>query len=159
MQKFKYLRTPNYQTFLLPNGKMVDVYAVKYDSKVDLDKGMFTPITSPNYKKTSLPTFNDLIRDEVVKVISCLNTYSINIDKNSLTDEELFDIQQEFKANGFNVSMEALKHNYLAWQSDYKSGYRGRGYHLFSPCGCNPLSFRVSTLHKKCRDWQITYWA
>ena len=33
----------------------------------------------------------------------------------------------------------------------------GNGYHLFSPCGCNPLSVRLSTLHDLCSDWQVTY--
>ena len=39
-----------------------------------------------------------------------------------------------------------------------KSGYRDEknGYHLFTPCGCNPLSFRVSSLEPEL-DWQITY--
>ena len=157
MEKFNYLRTPNYQTFVLPNGKMVDVYAVKYDSKIDLENGMFIPITNSNYKKSTLPTMNDLIRDKIVKVVSCVSTFDINVNKTDLTYKDFVDIQRQFKANGFNVSLSAIKHNYYAWLSDFKSGYRGNGYHLFSPCGCNPLSFRASTLHKKCKDWQITY--
>lgn len=159
MEKFKYLRTPNYQTFLLPNGKMLDVYAVKYDSKVDLKNGIFIPITSSNYKKSTLPTMNDLIRKNIVKVVSCVRFYNIMVTRNvySLTDEDFLHIQQEFRANGFKISIKALKHNYYAWMNDYKSGYRGNGYHLFSPCGCNTLSFRASTLHKKCKDWQTTY--
>ena len=68
-------------------------------------------------------------------------------------------IQKEFKENGFNVTLTAIKHNYECWLEDFKSGYRDErnNYHLFSPCGCNPLSFRATTLHKQCEDWQQTY--
>ena len=63
-----------------------------------------------------------------------------------------------FKSKGFNVTEKAIRHNYEAWKYDMKSGYRDEenGYHLFTPCGCNPLSFRLTTLHKPC-DWQTTY--
>lgn len=71
---------------------------------------------------------------------------------------DLVAIQKEFIDNGFNVTMEALRHNYEAWYYDLKSGYRDEenGYHLFSPCGCNPLSFSASELIEG-NDWQITY--
>ena len=41
---------------------------------------------------------------------------------------------------------------------DLKSGYRDEknGYHLFTPCGCNPLSLRATSLEKEL-DWQTTY--
>jgi hypothetical protein len=67
-------------------------------------------------------------------------------------------IRKEFIDNGFNITMEALRHNYEAWCCDLKSGYRDEenGYHLFSPCGCNPLSFRASELNYGC-TWQTTY--
>lgn len=68
-------------------------------------------------------------------------------------------IQKHFAKDGFNVSKEAIEHNFYAWQCDRKSGYRDEknGNFLFTPCGCNPLSFRVSSLHKACEDWQQTY--
>ena len=159
MKKFKYLRTPNYQTFLLPNGKMVDVYCVLYNSKVDLENGSYIPSTSENFNSSTLPTFNDLVRDNIVKVISCVESFSVDFDEDItyLTEEDFINTQNKFKDNGFNVSLTALKHNYEAWLNDFKSGYRGKNYHLFTPCGCNPLSFRVSTLHKKCKNWQTTY--
>lgn len=159
MRKFNYLRTANYQTFLLPNGKMVDVYKVLYSSKVDLEKGMYIPTTSENFETSTLPTFNDLVRDGVVKVISCIKHFDIDFDDNvnHLTEEDLLNVQKKFKENGYNVSLKAIKNNYKAWLCDFKSGYRGNGYHLFTPCGCNPLSFRATTLHRKCKDWQTTY--
>lgn len=76
-----------------------------------------------------------------------------------LTAVDFDSIMEEFAQEGFNVTWEALFHNYSAWLDDLKSGYRDEknGYHLFSPCGCNPLSFRVSELRDDCSDWQTTY--
>lgn len=69
---------------------------------------------------------------------------------------EIFNFFQE---KGVNVSMDAIIHNFYAWMSGFKSGYRDKenGYHLFSPCGCNPLSMRYTTLNKLYEDWQTTY--
>lgn len=66
--------------------------------------------------------------------------------------------QQAFKDNGFDVTLEAIFHNYEAWLRDEKSGYRdeANGYHLFSPCGCNPFRLSASELHDGLR-WQHTY--
>lgn len=159
MKKFKYLRTPNYQTFLLPNGKMVDVYDVLYSSKADLERDTYIPSTDDNYKKSQLPTFGDLVRLGLVEVISCVDSFEITFgaDVKILTAEDLRQVRDQFRAKGFDVSAKAILHNYHAWRSDFKSGYRGRGYHLFTPCGCNPLAFRATTLHKSCRRWQDTY--
>lgn len=66
-------------------------------------------------------------------------------------------ILARFADAGFNVTEEALMHNYEAWRDDYKSGYldKGNGYFLWSPCGCNPLMFRAERLNG--RDYQKTY--
>lgn len=65
---------------------------------------------------------------------------------------------EEFKTKGYNVTEEALLHNFSAWKSDYKSGYRDEenGYFLFSPCGCNPLRFHAEKL-KENAAYQRTY--
>lgn len=66
----------------------------------------------------------------------------------------------QFARNGFNVTEEAIEHNFDAWTMDFKSGYRDEenGYWLFTPCGDNPLSFTVERLNPdpSC-DWQKTY--
>lgn len=56
------------------------------------------------------------------------------------------------------VIEDAIKHNFNAYLMDMKSGFRDEinGYHLFTPCCHNPLSFRLTTLNKNC-DWQTTY--
>jgi hypothetical protein len=79
------------------------------------------------------------------------------------TREDLEDMVDDivlwFNEHGYAVSPEAVGHNLSAWWGDMKSGYRDEknGYHLFSPCGCNPLSVRLTTLDKLCEDWQTTY--
>ncbi len=67
------------------------------------------------------------------------------------------EIISEFKANGFAVTEQALKHNYDAWRSDYKSGYADpeNGYFLFSACGCNDLYFYAERYTGE--DYQHTY--
>lgn len=60
------------------------------------------------------------------------------------------------KKHGFNVEWEAIAHNLTAWEKDYKSGYRGKDYFLFTPCGCNKLRFDVMRLIDGL-DWQNTY--
>ena len=64
---------------------------------------------------------------------------------------------REFVENGFNVTEEAIVHNWDAWKDDYKSGYKDErnGYFLFTPCGCNALRFEACELTGE--DWQHTY--
>lgn len=161
MRKFKYLRTKNNRTFLLPNGRMVDVYSCRYDCKVDLNTYTFLLSTDEGYKESSLPTMNELVDKNLVKEVSCVVKYEINFPPSvhKLKKKDFESIMAEFRENGFNVTMKALIHNYQCWLGDLKSGFRDNQnkYHLFTPCGCNPLSFSASTLHWKCRDWQTTY--
>ena len=51
------------------------------------------------------------------------------------------DVIAEFAKHGYEISEEALEHNYKAWSWDCKSAYVENGVELFTPCGCNPLSF------------------
>lgn len=151
-----------YQAFLLPSGKMVDVYSCRYDAKVDLENGKYIPFSNDEeYQNSELPTFNELVKSGVVSVASCVDKYDIDFpwDVRELSEDDFESIMDEFKENKFNVTMEALLHNYECWKGDLKSGFRDEknGYHLFTPCGCNPLSFRATTLHILCDDWQITY--
>jgi hypothetical protein len=102
------------------------------------------------------------VKQGIIKEITCIEKqYDINFpsNKHSLTADDFDNVIAEFKANGFNVTKEALQHNYDAWKKDYKSGYCDdtNNYHLFTPCGCNPLSFRATSLHPQCGYWQYTY--
>lgn len=160
MKPIPILTEPTFRYFIFPNGQIADVYALRYDAKVDLEKMMFISIAEiEEYKNSALPTINDL--KDIIKEGTCIEREH-NIfppKKQSLSEQDFKDIQKEFAENGFNVTINALKHNYQAWLCDMKSGYRDEknNYHLFSPCGCNPLSFRASTLHYQCEDWQQTY--
>lgn len=169
MRAFQFLTEKEYITFELPNGKWVNLFPHKYSAKVDLTNEMYIlESDEEEYETSTLPTFNDLVSEGIVKVVSCIERkYDINnIPLNSssrdfveLDTKTIKKILKEFKDNGFNVTQRALIHNFSAWLGDMKSGYRDEenGYFLFTPCGCNPLSFRATTLHPKCADWQITY--
>lgn len=163
---FIFIEEKCYRCFQLPNGKLIDVYSCRYDAKVDLLNEKYIPYSdAKEYEMSNLPTFNDLIEQEIVKEVSCIeNTYEIEFEKSNrrrftLSVDDIKKIRKEFKENGFKVSKKAILHNYFAWKGDLKSGFRDsrNKYHLFSPCGCNLLSFRATTLHPKCADWQTTY--
>ena len=157
------LSEPSYRYHILPDGSMVDVYDVNYACKVDIENKLYLSMYDEGYQECELPTFNELYAKGIMtEEGSCIeNKYDIDFSyrKRKLTDSDINKVIKEFKANGFNVTKEAILHNYEAWLFDEKSGYRDEenGYHLFSPCGCNPLSFRATTLHEKCADWQHTY--
>ena len=155
------LSEPTYRFHILPDGSMVDVYAVNYGCKVDIENKRYIRSYDEGYDDCDLPTFNDLYANGTMgKEGTCIeNQYDYSTDKHFLSAKDIDDILREFKENGFNITKDAIKHNYRAWLCDEKSGYRdeANGYHLFSPCCCNPLSFRATTLHKQCEDWQHTY--
>lgn len=161
MEKLKFIQEKSCRCFQLPNGKLVDVYSCRYDAKVDLEEETFCSCCEKEYSNIELPTFNELVDKGIVKEVSCIeNEYRVDLGyRPTLSDSKIKKIIAEFKKNGFNITKEAILHNYDAWRYDMKSGYRDEvnNYHLFSPCGCNPLSFRATTLHKQCEDWQTTY--
>lgn len=104
------------------------------------------------------PTINDLIAKG--KKIKCCYPYkecNSTLYKGCRFNPQ--SVVNFFKRKGYNVTIDAIEHNYNAWLNDYKSGYRDEvnGYHLFTPCGCNPLQFRLTTLHKSADEWQETY--
>jgi len=108
---------------------------------------------------------NHLLETGQGQDVFCYDKFDVNVKENhgfiarKTFEKILPGILKEFRDNGYNVTEEALRHNYDAWEIDSKSGYRDEenGYHLFTPCGCNPLAFRLTTLHPFSEDWQITY--
>lgn len=110
-----------------------------------------------NDETVQFPTLNELVADN--KLI-CKRCY-VEVDLSYKTFKSKISIkriQKYFKSNGFNVTEEAIKHNFNAYLLDMKSGFRDEknGYHLFTPCCHNPLSFRLTSLNKNC-NWQTTY--
>lgn len=151
---------------------------LRYDYILDLENGTFDPdktawIDEEGYEKT----LNGLHKLGKAKEVKCYDycDYDEEIYPNELVknideidEEEYFDILRKkakeikkfFSDNGYKVTTDAIMHQLDSWMNDYKSGYRdeANGYHLFSPCGCNTLSVRLSTLNDRCSDWQTTYY-
>lgn len=142
-----------------------------YLAKVNIEDCTYIPMGDSEYDSSEYKTINDLISEGKVVEKKYCREYTIQLDIFGTAhdwiseswedccnafDDVIDDVIQEFKDNGFNVSKKALCHNYACWIGDLKSGYRGRGYHIFTPCGCNPLSFTATSLDKHF-DWQETY--
>ena len=166
MEKIVYVIKTPCRGFKLPNGKMIDLFPYRYDAKIDLENETYLSSYEEEYEISNLPTIQQLVDVGIIKEISCIEkSFDVDFDEEELgvdfdEDNEIIKYTiKKFKENGFNVTEEAIRHNFNAWVLDMKSGYRDNenGYHLFSPCGCNPLSFRATTLHEECEDWQQTY--
>ena len=161
MKAMPILSEPTFRYHILPDGSMVDVFDVRYDSKVDIENHTYLSFYDEGYEECDFPTLNDLYQNGIMpKEGTCIEkSYDYTTKKHKLSEKDIDSIIKKFKANGLNVTKEAILHNYQAWLYDEKSGYRDEenGYHLFTPCRHNPLSFRATSLHEKCADWQITY--
>lgn len=128
---------------------------INYASHIDLSKKEY--LEGKGEAKSDLPTLYDLVKSG--ELIEKLYQEEVCLDTDKFPRRPQYKKwMQFFKARGFNVTREALKHNYEAWYLDSKSGYRDEknNYHLFTPCGCNPLSFTATRLDDKF-DWEETY--
>ena len=166
MKRLEELKRNN-DTRYFTNGKVsfpLDLSKITYASRIDLEHAMY----AERDEECDYPTINELIASGSLQEKSYIKMCDVDYEKYPAQvrrmDEKQIDallkrVQNKFKANGFNVTLDALTHNLNAWLLDYKSGYRDEAnkYHLFTPCGCNPLSFRASELDEHCRDWQTTY--
>ena len=130
-----------------------------WEIKVNMQTMMYFMPDTDEWRLCDLPTLNDLNRDGVdVKDGFPYREYDIDLPGvRELTPERAHDIVDEFFAHDIPVTFDAIMHNYAAWHAGFKSGYRGDGFHLFTPCGMNDLSFRATTLEPSCEDWQTTY--
>ena len=160
----------------LPDGRIVVIVntdsklEMRYDTPFNLETGEIAelPENAPKNGKDGIPdyapdgytTLNNLSAQGIGKTVTCFDEYKIKFPRNvhTLSEQGIQSIIDKFAKNGFKVTHEAIKHNFEAWLRDHKSGYRDdeNGYHLFTPCGCNPLSFNATTLSDNC-DWQTTY--
>lgn len=133
------------------------IYGIYFwDTKIDLENRTYIYSTEKEYAASSLPTINELVADGTLKVVDEIEELFITGREVDLWD---FDAVIAFaKERGFNIEREALIHNVENWKMDYKSGYRGKECHVFTPCGCNPLSFCVTKLDERA-GWQKTYYA
>lgn len=157
----------------LNDGRIISLYDknnkfyMNYDFVLDLDKGVIIrkggELTLYD-KRNGLTTLNELILNKKAKDVTCYDCLDFDMDVYSCDpklDKKVTtkDIVKFFHDNGYNVTSEAVFWCFEAWKSGFKSGYRDQenGYHLFSPCGANALSIRLTTLNPLCEDWQTTY--
>lgn len=133
----------------------------RYDHRVDLD----ALVQYAPRENDALPTLNDLLKEGLVTVETDYREYEVfpegfddRFTAPPMTGKRIRAIIDEFRENGFNVTRAAIIHNYRAWYDDRKSGFRDKenGYHLFSPCGCNPLRLSATSLCEGL-SWQETY--
>ena len=117
--------------------------------------------------RPGLPTVSDLVKDGTLVEATVYKMHDVDLSQfrscrsrqPAFTGKIVRGIIAEFKEKGFSVTREAIMHNFVAWYAYLKSGYRDdiNGYFLFTPCGCNSLSFRATTLDSDLDDWQKTY--
>ncbi|MBE6244239.1 MAG: hypothetical protein E7108_01790 [Bacteroidales bacterium] len=162
MKKLKVIegKRDRYLEFTDDNGHKVKFEKMwDSDSKINLVTLEYCTIADKEYKNSVWLTLAQLLNAGVVKEGSdleecsfetdvCLEHYKGNLDIDA--------VLAYFKAHGYNVDRDAVTHNLRAWQDDMKSGYRGKDYFLFTPCGCNRLRFDAMRLIAGC-DWQYTY--
>ena len=175
MAKIKFIasRKDAQWSFRLNDGRLIEVlgfekFSIRYDTPFSLETGEIIERDKewprfgenlPDYVPSGYTTLNNLKAQGMGDTVYCYDEYEIMLGRPSgLTDGRVKKLCDEFKAHGFIVTPDAIKHNFAAWQCDYKSGYRdeANGYHLFSPCGCNDLRFSATTLDDRM-DWQTTY--
>lgn len=179
MDKIKFVKS-RFETsrgFQLNDGRIIEVMGKDERSFIDfatpfnletgeIDRTFYPPKKYkgknglPDYAPEGFTTLNNLNAQKLGHDVYCYDEYDIDLGEHpQLNDKEVKAIIAEFEEAGYKVTKKAIMHNYCAWLDDMKSGYRDEknGYHLFSPCGCNPFILRLSTLHPLCDDWQITY--
>lgn len=142
---------------IVETGECLYGLAFHWDAKIDLaDRTYITRYDKREHAGSTLPSINELVANGTLELIDEIEELDITDDDVNLLD---FDAVVAYaKERGFNVEREALVHNFRCWKMDYKSGYRGKECHVFTPCGCNPLSYGISKLDDRV-DWQTTYYA
>jgi hypothetical protein len=164
MKKIEFIAEKSYKCFILPNGKIMNLFPFRWDAKIELESEMYiSSDDTEEYEASTLPTIQDLVEQNVIKISTCIrneHTITFSPRKRVLTKKDIKNIIKEFAENNLSVSEEAIINNYECWLGDLKSGFRDEknGTHLFTPCRCNPLQFYATTLenHPTC-DWQTTY--
>lgn len=135
-----------------------------FGNKLDLDK-MIVYTDKDIDAHPELKDYNDLVRTGRIAELTIYREHDMRVQlfsdyecRKRLNATDMKEIIAEFREHGFAVTPEAIGHNYSAWLGNLKSGYRDEenGYHLFTPCGWNPLSFRATSLDSRL-DWQTTY--
>ena len=173
MDKIKFVKSrfETTQGWQLTDGRIIDIDSLdwNYGKPFNLETGeidnTFYPPKKykgkdglPDYAPDGYTTLNNLKAQGNGHEVHCYDECDMVLGERPDLGR-MDDIIAIFKEQGFNVTKEAILHNFNAWCADLKSGYRDEenGYHLFTPCGHNPFILRATTLHPLCDDWQTTY--
>ncbi len=122
-----------------------------YGHRLDLKEMTVTEDRAEIDRRTDLPDLSLLVKQGYILEAAIYREHDVNLGYiHGMSVVRLKNIIEEFREHGFAVTEEAILHNYKAWKRDLKSGFRDKenGYHLFSPCGCNPLSLRATSLEE-----------
>jgi hypothetical protein len=140
---------------VLINGKPIsiinDCYCV-WSKNIALNEWWYMPIINIHPKNETKITTNL----GVIIIDHDQNETTYIIDHAAAIRENLNQIAEDIKQHAnITVSIEALTHNFNAWEHDYKSNFvdTENRINVFSPCGCNPLKFRLSEI----REYDHTY--
>lgn len=101
--------------------------------------------------QVGMPIFGCEILQLSFEVVTTIN------DHENTYEPDFEGIINEFAEHGWDVTPQAIAHNFAAWEDGFKSGFldEENGYFLFSPSGDNPFSLEAIPLNGK--DWQKTY--
>lgn len=173
MDKIKFVKT-RFETRMgwqLNDGRIIDIHSLNWNygkpfniETGEIDNTYYPPKVYkgkdglPDYAPDGFTTLNNLRVQGNGEEVCCYDEFGMNLGERPDIGR-MDEIIAIFKEHGFNVTKEAILHNFYAWGNDHKSGYRDEenGYHLFSSCGCNPFFLSATTLHPLCADWQTTY--
>jgi hypothetical protein len=134
---------------------------INYETRVNLQNKTY--YTKEEDADKGVPTINELLKSGQLVEHTYVNEHRIRVKGCDIcwTSPKKIDIkaiQKEFAENGIKVSERALKFVCNAWKNGFKVGYRGKGVHLFVPCGdMNPLYITASKTDPHFREWQTTY--
>lgn len=129
--------------------------AFSYEDKFNDETGeriekYTTDGVNPEWKESSLPTLNEMIKEGTARKIDLLQV----IDIYDVSSPE--EAREKALKNGVDIPLGAFEHNYNAWKDHYKSQVVVNGYCMFTPCGGgNPLVFRIELYVGL--DYQYTY--
>lgn len=149
-------------------GKRIPILKAPYNVRFDMKFDVNTSTLYGKNEESSFPSFNDLIQQGIVKEYTPYQSISLLdvenkqefwiVDSNGSRSLNATKIVHWFTMQGIEVSYYAVAYCFTRWKRGYKSGYRCRHSHLFTPSGsCNPLSFHATTLHPTAKEWQKTY--
>lgn len=147
-----FVRTDTNQPMFIP---------YNFQNRIDLDHMLITENLRECEELIQYPDINALVKEGKIALAHIYREHHVNLGwLRGMSEVRLHNILKEFMENGFNVTEEAVMHNYEAWKAGFKSGYRDEknGYHLFTPSGCNQCDLRASSIEKEL-DWQNTYTA